>query len=359
VLLLLNRGADIHARARGGMYFWADVEAIDVAIWGNGWHRREPGLARLLLERGATYDLAVAAALGDIDRVTAILDAEPARIRETRPSGRRPLSAAIEHGHDAIAHLLLDRGANPNWEEPTAPHGRALHAAAGAGMRALVERMLTLGADPSSGIDSSGNAVTAAATPEIRALLVSHGGEIDPYDTTWIDDDEELRRVANQTSVTLRVETAFPMVVGSKRPDHLTRLFDAGIKVPPVITGCQGYLLGSADMLRTLLDHGMSPDLHNWQHQTLLHWAAKGNIELAAMLLDAGANLSARDDEYLSTPLGWAARAGAVPSVEFLLARGAQPNDPGDPEWATPLAWATRRGHEQVASILRSHGATR
>ena len=26
---------------------------------------------------------------------------------------------------------------------------------------------------------------------------------------------------------------------------------------------------------------------------------------------------------------------------------------------ATPLAWAERRGHQQVASILRAHGATK
>ena len=36
-------------------------------------------------------------------------------------------------GHDAIARLLLERGADPNWGEPTAPKGRSLHVAAGAG----------------------------------------------------------------------------------------------------------------------------------------------------------------------------------------------------------------------------------
>jgi ankyrin repeat protein len=44
--------------------------------------------------------------------------------------------------------------------------------------------------------------------------------------------------------------------------------------------------------------------------------------------------------------------------VEFLLSRGAPVNLPDDEPWATPLAWAERRGHQQVASILRAHGAT-
>jgi ankyrin repeat protein len=369
--LLLDRGASVHAvlsstRGLGGG-FWTDLQAIDCAIW----EGRRPGdrrMIRLLLEHGATLDLTVAAALGDIDRVRQILDADPARIRDTRPSGRRPLSAAIEAGHDAIARLLLERGADPDWGEPTAPKGRSLQVAAGAGRRELVELLLAYGADPNSSVDSSGNAVSAAATPEIRALLVARGGTRDPYDTSWIDDDEELQRVAGSPLETVRISAAFAMVVGDGRRDRLERLLAAGLHVPSVLTGCQAYLLTHTDMLRTLLAHGMSPDLMNWQHQTLLHLVcrapddrgqntASGAVERATILLDAGAHLSARDLEYRSTPLAWAARTNAVDMVELLLARGAPSSLPDDEPWATPLAWAERRQHAQIVSILRRHGA--
>jgi ankyrin repeat protein len=373
VALLLERGADVHAvlsSARGlGGSFWTDLQAIDLAIW----DRRRPRDRRIvdaLLAHGATRDLTVAAALGDIDDARRILDADPSRIRETRPSGRRPLSAAIEAGHDAIARLLLERGADPTWREPTAPKGRALHSAARAGNRELVELLLAHGADPNSDIDSSGNAVVAAATPEIRALLVASGGAPDPYDTAWIDDDDELRRVANDPTEIVRISAAFPMVVSDGQRDRLERLLAAGLRVPPVLTGCQGYLLTHTDMLRTLLAHGMSPDLMNWQHQTLLHHVCvaqdyrgrdrtKGAIERAAMLLDAGADISARDDEYRSTPLAWAARTNALEVAAFLLSRGAPVNLPDDEPWATPLAWAERRGHAEMAALLRRHGAER
>ena len=98
----------------------------------------------------------------------------------------------------------------------------------------------------------------------------------------------------------------------------------------------------------------------------MLHMLCRGDrsgkpdpqsIQCAAMLLDAGASISARDDDLKSTPLAWAARDNRPDMVEFLLARGARTNLPDDPLWATPLAWATRRGHQQAAEILRAAGA--
>ena len=147
--------------------------------------------------------------------------------------------------------------------------------------------------------------------------------------------------------------------MSADRPDLLARLLGAGLRMPDVHTSCQGYLL-NADALRTLLAHGMSPDQMNWQHQTLLHRAStKDTTEYAAILLDAGATITARDDEYRSTPLAWAARANKPQVVEFLLSRGAPVNLPDDEPWATPLAWAERRGYQKIAAVLRAHGATR
>jgi ankyrin repeat protein len=360
VTLLLDRGADIHAR-RGG----SDFEPIDMALWGRGWDQSgNASVARLLISRGATCDLAVASALGDLQRVRQMLDELPECIRETRPSGRRPLSAAIEAGHYDIARLQLERGADPNWDEPDAPKGRSLHSAARAGEFWLVELLLAHGADPEGSIDSAGNALFAANTPEIRELLISHGATTDPYDLAVVSDDPDvIRRIGEGPQSASRLGAAFTMTVGSDRADFLEKLLGAGLRIPPVVTGCQGYLLHNTGMLRTLLEHGMDPNLKNWQHQTLLHLVCRRpddsgrNIERAAVLLDAGADIHARDDEYRSTPLGWAARRNAKPLVQLFLARGAATNLPDDEPWATPLAWAERRGHVEVAEIIRRAGA--
>jgi ankyrin repeat protein len=402
VELLLERGADIHAIHGAGLgspggFSPHSIQAIDLAIWGGRrrsvrppiWrmlHARlrfwiksrgrinqpmpcDVKMARLLLAHGANHDLTVAAALGDFDRVGAILDEYPSQIREARPNGRRPLTTAVEFGHESIARFLLDRGANPTWPELNADRGGALHAAARAGNRALVELLLSRGADPNGHTDSAGNAVCAAKTSEIRALLEAHGGSLDPYDLVWKDEDDEvMRRVtADPKSAELGCGGVFTAVVTRGKRDLLRRLLDAGIRVPRLVTGCQSYLMERPDMFRTLLERGMNPDTCNWQMQTMLHLCCRGDgsghpdgvsLECAAMLLDAGANISARDDDYASTPLGWAARHNRPDMVDFLLARGAKTNLPDDKPWATPLAWATRRGHTQLAEMLVRAGAT-
>jgi ankyrin repeat protein len=348
VTLLLDRGANIHAS--GGQ----DLQAIDLAVWGE--HSSNPEMARLLLSRGATYDVTIAAALGDIDVVRRMLDNAPSRISETRPNGRRPLSAAVQFGYDDIVRLLLERGTDPRWDEPDAPHGRTLHHAAVAGNLAMVKLLLDYGADPNEDIDSTSSASVFAATPEIRELIESRGAELSPYDTTGIEhDDDTLRALAADPRDTFRIGAAITM--SADRPELLARLLAAGVRMPDVHTCCQGYLV-RPDALRTLLAHGMNPDQMNWQHQTLLHHASThDNAECAAILLDAGATITARDDDFRSTPLGWAARTNATAVVKFLLSRGAPANLPDDEPWATPLAWATRRGHGQVVEMLRAAGA--
>ncbi|HTG72592.1 MAG TPA: ankyrin repeat domain-containing protein [Terriglobia bacterium] len=342
VTLLFDRGANLDARGGGG-----DLQAIDLAVWGWRGKSGNPDIARLLISCGATYDLPVAAALGDLYAVRQKLDESPSRIREARPSGRRPLSAAVESGHDDVARLLLERGADPTWDEPNAPRGTALHAASQMGNLTMVKALLDHGADPNEDIDSAASALAFAATPEIRALLESHGADIGLFDPKWVENDDELRRVASE---------AFTM--NADRADLLARMLSAGLRMPAVHTACQGYLL-NADALRTLLAHGMSPDQMNWQHQTLLHHAStRSDSECAAILLNAGATITARDDEYRSTPLGWAARVNSLTMVEFLLSHGAPTNLPDDAPWATPLAWATRRGHSQIVEMLRIAGAT-
>ena len=365
VALLLDRGANIHARYGGdrspfSSYPPQHSEPIDIAIWGGACTVRPPiwrvaperarswlmprregeypsdlRMARLLLARGAGYDLTIAAALGDRERVVAMLDEDPSRIRESRPNTRRPLSAAVHFGHDAIARVLLERGADPTWPDADdSPRGAALHAAARAGNRPLVELLLAHGADPNGFVDSAGNAVYAAKTAGIRALLVAHGGTLDPYDLVWLgEDDEVMRRVtADPPSAHAGCGGVFTAVCARGNRHLLMRLLDAGVCVPATPDGCRSYLLEQPDMLRLLLERGgLHPDYTDARGCTLLHALCtrdergrtmKHRTRCAALLLDAGATIAAMDEQG-ATPLAYATRNNLPDMIEFLSRHGA------------------------------------
>jgi ankyrin repeat protein len=221
----------------------------------------------------------------------------------------------------------------------------------------MVELLLARGADPHSDIDSGGSALSAAKTPEIHAMLAARAGgrELDPYDLVWQNpDDEVIRRVkADPKSAGRGCGGVFTAICTLGKRDLMLRLLEAGIRVPAVLTACRTYVMENLEMFKILVAHGMNPDLPNWQGQTFLHNLCSGGrrsdvdgaLIRAAILLEAGASISPREDEYCSTPLGWAARTNMPDMVEFLLARGAPTSLPDDPPWATPLAWAQRRGH--------------
>jgi ankyrin repeat protein len=370
VTLLLDRGADIHAIHGAGIgsfegYAPQDKQPIDLAIWGGPrlahrprwrcyldglawllWRRWQPGrptwpgsgneaLARLLVTRGATYDLAIASALNDLAAVRSMLDADPARIAEQRPDDRRPLTAAAEFGHLDVVRLLLERGADPTWPDvDSSERGAALHAAAGRGDRAMVELLLEHHADPNGFVNASGNAVCAAKTPAIRQLLEAHGGFLDPYDLVWKGEDDEVMRI-----VTARPETAlagcggvFTAVVTCGRRTLMHRLLDAGFKVHPAAGGCHSYLLERPDMLRELLVRGgLDPNYPTAEGVTLLHELCHKDIrgrtmqhrtECAEILLEFGADASPKDARG-ETPLMWAMKHELRDIAAFLKARGA------------------------------------
>jgi ankyrin repeat protein len=107
------------------------------------------------------------------------------------------------------------------------------------------------------------------------------------------------------------------------------------------------------ELTELLFAHGMDPNRPSWLGITPLHrFAEQGNIENAAVFIDHGADPNAVDEEFRSTPLGYAAKYGQTRMVDFLLVRGANSALPLDPPWAQPLAWATRREHHEIVRLL-------
>ncbi|MGE0043915.1 MAG: ankyrin repeat domain-containing protein, partial [Vicinamibacterales bacterium] len=116
-------------------------------------------------------------------------------------------------------------------------------------------------------------------------------------------------------------------------------------------------MLGDATTVRTLLKDGADVNDAQGDGMTALHWAAmKGNVELADMLLYAGANVKATTRLGGYTPLHMAAKIGNGTVIAALLKAGADANE-ATATGATPLMLASAAGDVDAVKALLDAGA--
>jgi hypothetical protein len=88
------------------------------------------------------------------------------------------------------------------------------------------------------------------------------------------------------------------------------------------------------------------------RNMTALHYAARnGSTRLVELMLDSGANVSARTAFYEWTPLHTASYSGMVDAVSLLLRAGADIHA-ADPQGWTAMHWAAYGGHADVCVLL-------
>ena len=136
----------------------------------------------------------------------------------------------------------------------------------------------------------------------------------------------------------------------------LTLLVSAA--TPPDSPVADAAMRGDQGSVRALLQQGADVNAAQGDGMTALHWAAdRGDLEMARMLVYAGAGLEAvtRMAEY--TPLHLASRAGHGAVVRALLEAGSDPAAPTGSGGATPLHLAAAAGDAEAVAVLIDHGA--
>ena len=241
--LLLERGADVEGPVEG--YGWSPLQLA--AHWG---HRP---VAELLLEHGACLDIASAALLGDAAAAARRLEEDPALATAPALDGAPPLHHAATPG---VARLLLARGASPESVDPRG--ATPLDSALGRGPRAR----------------------------SVAALLIERGARPDPCHLAALGWTERLlRRVdADPAALAFRGRIGVHEVVGT-----------------PLHAAVHG---GHGALAAVLVRRGADANARAGMGQRPLHLCATAG--LARLLVEAGADPSAVDDEHGTTPLTWA-----------------------------------------------------
>ena len=111
------------------------------------------------------------------------------------------------------------------------------------------------------------------------------------------------------------------------------------------------------DAVRTLLKGGADVNAAQGDGMTALHWAARGgDVDLAQMLLYAGANVKATTRLGAYTPLMMAAEQGHAAVIAALLAAGADVKA-ANATGTTPLMLAALSGDARSVTMLVENGA--
>ena len=313
--VLLEAGADINAKSD----WWAGGFGI--------LHCVDPDLCRYAIERGASVDVHAAARLGLLDRLQAMVDANPELVHARGGDGQTPLhfASTVE-----IAAYLLDRGADIDAldvDHESTPaqymtgdrHDVArflisrgcktdLLMASAVGDLDLVLR--TLDADP----DSIHMRVTDEYFPMVGGKT---GGTIYQWTFGWYVSALDVARKFGHADVlevlVERSPAAVLLLDACWRGDEaaVREIRESG---PPIELreGERRHVAHAArnndlEAVRLLLEIGLPVDATGQHRATALHWAAfHGNSELIKLLLEHGAPLEALDADFNGTPLHWA-----------------------------------------------------
>lgn len=264
--LLVEAGADIEGSG--------DDHAVGVLGWATCFREVRRDAAAYLLDHGATLNVWTAIALDRPRELREMIAKDPALLtaRMSRNQHRRtPLHHAAAKNRLQMAQLLLELGADPNATDAT-------------GATALT------------------TASQERADPAVLSSLAKAGTRLDlltAINTSRFDDAEAMLREN-------------PARIGPDGTDTIALHLAVNKKNLPA--------------LRWLLAHGVAVNAKRmmWDcNHTALHMSVEnGAIDIARLLLDAGADPNIRDDKFEATALGWAEFFGRPDFAELIRAKG-------------------------------------
>ncbi len=299
--LLLKRGLDVNTREKGDNTYamhWAaagghrdvverladaggdvvgrgDDHELEVIGWGTSWEGCDDAthraIADLLVSRGARHHIFSAISLNLGDEVRRIVTADPSALNRRmsrNENNQLPLHYAVRKNRPEMIALLLDLGA-----DPLAVDDSGMPAAAYATVPDVDRRVM----------EKIREMTSAELVSAERGHRASHGNSLDLVAALALADSETAVRLLRENPRLIEADSG-ALHLMAKRKDVAA--------------------------VKWLLDHGADPN-GLWNHWdaavTPLHLAVLGgHVEVARVLMDAGADPTIRDSKHDSDALGWA-----------------------------------------------------
>lgn len=244
---------------------------------------------------------------GDLSRVAALLDLSPGLLI-CQYDYTSPLHLAVREGHNDLVRYFVERGAlDPTYKthpflDPLiiVAEDRGFEEITQILQQALVKPELTREWGDTGGIDYGKDEVQARFQQLVND---NQHAEVE----TMLKERPEL--ALDETA--FWGEGILSMPAKDRDYQMLEILMNHGARCPDVSKWGARYYFKHYETAAFLMEKGMNPNHMNWREFTLLHDMANvGDVPKARLLIDYGADVNNVDDEYRSTPLGYAARWG-------------------------------------------------
>ncbi len=283
-----------------------------------------------------------AAQKGDLAKVKALLEKNPALVHAKDQQGDTPLQYAAAGGSLPIIELLLSKGAE--IEVKNSAGQTPLLYAVYYGHKEAAEFLLAKGAQFTHQDIFGRNPLHYAARnghKDAVEVLLKHGADINGYDQFG------------------HTPLSYAFYYGRKDVLDLMMEKDTWAKINEDNRGLilhAAASTGDKEFVELLISEGVDINTTNNSGGTLLHSTISGRLnELASQLIAKGIDIRAKDNDG-RTALHYAVREGDKELVELLIARGADINLK-DSDGRTPLHIADDWNHKDITELLSAKGA--
>lgn len=291
--------------------------------------------------------LCQAAAGGKCSEVVRLLDAGiPVDAKEIN-AGWTALHRAVQQGHIAVVHLLIERGANTSAPGPGGLH--PLHVAISTRDASMARILLDHGAVRSLEITPTGGTAfhlaVSTGSEDLVNLLIEKGAN--PKAT--IKGPAGLGESAIHMAVASWNEALIPLLLSKGLDVNTAGLRPAG-QTALHIAAWYGY----EEAARVLLNAGANISARYTDGRTALHRAAEhGHIHMVNLLLERGADLMACSEADF-TPLCAAAAEGKTKCLAHLLEKAT--NTITEEQKGRVMMSAAAADNIDSIAILLNHG---
>ena len=285
------------------------------------------------------------------------------------PAGNTPLHLAAQYGHIAAAKVLVASGADVNAgnKRDRTPLHDAVAGLGGTsdleGRVAIVKLLLSRGAnvharergsDRTPLDEAAASSIDRANGERMTELLLASGASVEKA-------DPRRPSALHQAAAQGNVATIRSLLDGGADPNTADRDSTALATAAYMgqIEAAALLIARGADASRTVAGSRLEGD---GAPLTMAFNPMKGaldrearSLKIAALLLDHGANIDARDRQG-RTALHGVAERGQLNAVQLLVSRRAAV-DLADASGMTPLHLAVKEGHAPVAALLLERGA--